>query len=534
MSGHASETGRRELSEASRQSMGRLGRGSMANLAGVVVAAVANFGVTVLVTRSLSRNDAGVFFSATSLFLLAVAIGQLGTQTGLVYFLSRARTLGQTELLRPYLRAARTPVAVAAFLAGGVMLVFAPQIAAWSTPDHVELGTYVLRVLAVFTPFASIRTLNLSASRGMGTMRPTVLVEQIGRPLLQFVLVGVVVVAGYAKALPFAWAVSYVLGAGVARAMLQKRLDAAGPPSARPRRVTGEFWRFTWPRAIANVAQTAMQRFDIVLVAALAGVGPAAIYAASTRFLVLGQLGNRAISLSAQPRLAEALTRGVRKDVNDIYATSTAWLMIATWPVYLLFATVGTPMLRIFGEGYSGGATLLALLSLAMLFATCTGMVDMVINMAGRSWWNLAYVIVAAGTQFGLDVLLIPHYGILGAGIGWAVAIVAQNLFAVVLLVTRRGFHPFGLSTAIVAGVAAVSFGAIPLLVRSALGDDWRTVAVAAVLGSLLYAVLLWVFRRPLHLKALLDVRRRGRRRAAESPEEEAAEETVNHPDQEY
>ena len=62
-----------------------------------------------------------------------------------------------------------------------------------------------------------------------------------------------------------------------------------------------EFWKFSAPRAIASVAQVAMQRLDIVLVAAMAGVGQAAIYAAASRFLQLGQLGGGAISQAVQP-----------------------------------------------------------------------------------------------------------------------------------------------------------------------------------------------------------------------------------------
>ncbi|MEO7061486.1 MAG: oligosaccharide flippase family protein, partial [Lapillicoccus sp.] len=329
------------------KSVGRLGRGSVANFGGAVLSAATNFGVTVAITRGMSRSDAGVFFSCTSLFLLAVAVGQLGTSTGLVYFLSRARTLGEPQLLMGYLRAARTPVIVASFLMGIVLVVFAPVIAGWTNPQHVEAATVYLRVLGAFTPFASIKTLNLSASRGMGTMRPTVMLEQIGRPLLQFILVSAVVLLHAIALLPYAWAVCFVLGAAGGNRLLKQKMEKSGPRTARPRPVTREFWTFTWPRAAANVAQIAIQRFDIVLVGAIAGAGPAAVYTASTRFLVLGQLGNRAVSMSAQPRLAEALARGRRSDVNHIYQTSTAWLMISTWPIYLMFAIVGGPLLEV-------------------------------------------------------------------------------------------------------------------------------------------------------------------------------------------
>ena len=89
-----------------------------------------------------------------------------------------------------------------------------------------------------------------------------------------------------------------------------------------------------------------MQRLDIVLVGALAGAVQAAIYAAATRFIVAGQMGTNAISNAAQPKLAETLARDDHDAVHHIYETSTAWLMAATWPLYLIFTLLGSDSFR--------------------------------------------------------------------------------------------------------------------------------------------------------------------------------------------
>src|SRR6185437_6664762 len=116
------------------------------------------------------------------------------------------------------------------------------------------------------------------------------------------------------------WALPYV-PAGVAAWLwlrrIQRRRGAARPetetpvtgapvtgaPVAEPPvdASTGGFWRFTAPRALASVAQIVIQRLDIVLVAVMRGPAEAAVYTAATRFLVVGQLANAAISMAAQP-----------------------------------------------------------------------------------------------------------------------------------------------------------------------------------------------------------------------------------------
>ena len=96
----------RPVAPAGSRALSSLARGSTANLVGAIVTAITTFAGTIVVTRGLSQANAGVFFSMTSLFLLATITGQLGTGTGLVYFLSRCRALNTPHLISGYVRAA--------------------------------------------------------------------------------------------------------------------------------------------------------------------------------------------------------------------------------------------------------------------------------------------------------------------------------------------------------------------------------------------------------------------------------------------
>ena len=64
---------------------------------------------------------------------------------------------------------------------------------------------------------------------------------------------------------------------------------------------------------------------------------------------------------------------------------------------------------------------------------------------------------------FGLDLVLIPRIGILGAAIGWASGIVATNLLAVLQVGISLKIHPFG-RPALLAGSS-----------RSHAMADWRS-----------------------------------------------------------
>jgi O-antigen/teichoic acid export membrane protein len=252
------------------------------------------------------------------------------------------------------------------------------------------------------------------------------------------------------------------------------------------------------------VAQLAVQRVDVLLVAALGGLAPAAIYAVAGRFVVLIQFANQGISQSVQPRLAEALATGDRDTANRLYQTATGWLVLVTWPINLLVILLAPTYLRIFGEQYTSGANVVVVLASAMLVATGCGMVDMVLAMAGRTSWNLVNVLIALAVTIGLDVLLIPRLGALGAAIGLAGAMLANNLLPLVQVGRAVGLHPFGRGTRAAALLAAGCFGVLAQLVAAVTAS----LTVAVLVAVTAYAAGAWRWRDHLALDAFTKIRR--------------------------
>jgi O-antigen/teichoic acid export membrane protein len=461
----------------------RTARGGLANMAGSALAGGTGVAVTWIVARSLGAEQAGAFFAATAAFVLAGGLAKLGTQTGLVYWPARLRATDRAHLLGACLRAGLTPVLVFSALLATAMWLAAPEIAratAHDTPHVVGAHTAGIRVLAVFLPLQALTDALLTATRGYRAMRPTVLFDRVLRSGLQLLLVvgaGVAALwtAGSLPVFALAWAAPYVPVTVLAAYALRKIYRASKPPGvttdrAERRGLRREFWRFTGPRALASVAQLALQRVDVLLVAALGGLVPAAIYAVAGRFVVLIQFANQGISQSVQPRLAEALTVGDRRTANALYQTATGWLVLVTWPINLLVILFAPVYLRLFGDGYPAGAPVVVVLAVAMLVATGCGMVDMVLAMAGRTSWNLVNVLIALGVTVGLDVLLIPRFGALGAAVGLACAVVVNNLLPLVQVHRGVGLHPFGPGTRAAAALSVTCFGVLPHLAGTTAG----------------------------------------------------------------
>ncbi|MBB2913365.1 O-antigen/teichoic acid export membrane protein [Streptosporangium becharense] len=490
------------LADLARRS-GPAGRDGAAGLVGTGVGAVAQFLLVVVVTRGTPPESAGAFFAATSLGLTVAAILRLDTGNGLVHFIARSRpprafgapgaagvtdvadvadmaatsscsdvvgvpetadtpgrpgvsgvpdvsgVHGVTDTPGPYRGGHRCP-------AGYVRATLPPVMVLSLVAAATALFTVsdpALRVLAAALPVLVCSDVVVSATRGFGTMLPTVLLDGVLQPTARLVLVGGAVLTGVTSVpvLAAAWVLPSLPVLSLAWLWLRRRLTRCPPGVSCTPDVSctpgaaRELWHHTWPRSLAAGIQAVFQRMDVVLVAALAGPAEAAVYTAATRFRVVGQLVGQGLARAAQPQLVRAMAEGDLPRVHALYRSSTRWLVLLTWPVWLGYAALAPWLLEaVFGGGYTSGAPVALVLATTMMLATGCGMADVVLTSAGHTRSSLAGLSSAVTTSVALDMLLVPELGALGAALGWAGGTAVKNLLPLWRIHRRYGLSPFG------------------------------------------------------------------------------------------
>jgi O-antigen/teichoic acid export membrane protein len=481
--------------------------------------AVVGTALIAAITNGFDGATAGAAFATTSMFLIVVSVMQMGTEVGLVRWLPSYVARGHNSSVRSALAWAATPVAVAAVATSAMCYVMAPALASALVRDGDQAGVAAyVRTLALMIPVAALYQVALAATRGLRTMRPTVLVESVGRNAVQLAAVLFVWRAGLGGAsLVLAWSLPYVaafVAAAIYLTILIRRVERRGSEmtssATGPRASFAAFWRFTAPRAIASITQVILKRADIVLVAALIGAKEAAIYTAATRFLVLGLLGVQALQQSLAPNLSALFTRRRVDQVRDVFRATTAWTVLMAWPVYLVCVALAPTLLGLFGTAYPEGEAVVVILCLTMLVATACGSVDTVLLMAGRSGLSLANATVTVSVNIALNLLLIPRVGIVGAAISWAIAIVLRNALALFQVKRLLGFSPFGPEVGRAASIALSCFGpSVAIALLTSAGSS--TVFVVTLCGAALFAALAWRGRREVRLSDLVGALRPAR-----------------------
>ena len=497
-------------------SLDRLARGGSANLVGSAAGALLALLVVWLITNGVDQSVAGSLFAATSVFLIVSALAELGSDISLAKFLPHYLVENRRRDAVTVTRIALAVATVAGLFGGAAFVVFRSRIAGMlaGPGEHHDLELAII-VLAAGVPVAAVMNTALSATRGLSTVRPTVLVDRIGRNLVQVLTVGVAVAAGADVAgLTTAWVLPYAVAAAAALGWLvllflrTGRAPAPQGPAARPRReLLREYAAYTWPRAVSRVAQSVLQRADIVLVAALRSPAEAAVYTVATRFLVIGQLGTQAIQQVVAPQISQLLSAEAIPDAKRVVRTATAWTMAVNWPMFLIFIGVAPLLLGLFGgEAFQTGDQVVVILSVAAMAAAAGGSVDLLLLMAGRSGLSLVNSLVSLAVNLAVNLALIPTFGMTGAAIAWASAIAVRNVLGMVQVRRSLGWLPFSRSAAVVAGLSGIAF-AVPALVLRATGYPPTGVLVALLVAATgTYVALLWRFREVLGLDAFLSL----------------------------
>ena len=499
----------------------QLARGGALNLAGVLFAAAAGVLLYVVLGRLLGAAGSGAFLVTIAIFQILAVAGTLGADTGLIRETSRALSLNRSKEIRPILGVGLLPVAALGVVFGVAVWFGADTLARAFGGGEAEadIASY-LRVLAPIVPITSLYLAVLGATRGFSTMVPTAIIDRFGRAGSQPILVWIAISAGAgASLMALAWASPYVVGLGAGLIWLEllrrrwrQRQGGTSEAVRSLRRIIKDFWSFTLPRSVAAVFRIGVQWIDIVIVGAIMSPRDAGIYAISTRLLQLGLFVAASIGQVAQPMFSSLLAEDHHQRTSSVYQTATGWLVAITWPQYLAIAIFAPLLLGIFGSEFTEGSTVVVILAGSAMIGAAAGPVDMLLLMAGKSTWSLGNTAVTLATNVGLNLILIPQFGIEGAALAWAASRIIANALPLFQVGRYLRFFPWGPGARHASVASALIFGGVGLAARTVGGTTWLAFAIYAVIACGMYLVFLRRYRDELDLPlAWRSFRRRGR-----------------------
>lgn len=489
----------------------RTARDTALSFVGSIISGLAGFGLSLILGRMVGPEGNGIVFQMIAVFMIMSAFAKLGLDTTCVWLLPRLAIDGRGDVRRATNLLIGGSL-VGGLVAGAVVYLCAPLLSSGSS-DLLLL----MQSAAFFTPIASVGTVALAVTRGLGGIRPYVLIGSIGLPSARLAIIAVAMAFTASAVLAgFIWLAVLAASTAVTLVAVGMRLrpfEAVGPATRSRRAIGRQIGSYSGPRYASSIMEQVTLWQDVVIVGLIAGPTAAGIYGVVSRLGQAGFMPSTSMRVVVGPEFSRMLHQKHIPELSDFYRRTTEWIALMSAPIYVLLIVLAEPAMRIFGEGFAEGAPALVIASLGALVWTSVGNIQTLLLMSGLTGWSAINKLCVLVVNLGLLLTLVPQMGIEGAALAWAVSMVVDAVLATIVVHRGVGVRLSMGDTLIAVLVAAVSTGIPAGIVRLCLGPTDLALVVGVFSAGVVYAIVLYFMRErfALHHAIELFTRRRSK-----------------------
>ncbi len=232
-------------------------------------------------------------------------------------------------------------------------------------------------------------------------------------------------------------------------------------------------------------------KVDSIMVSGLLGLAANAVYTTAFYMATVIEIPKRALMQISMPLISRAFEKNDLDDIRKIYQKTSinqlivgGLILIGIWAnLHNIFALMPK------GEIYEAGKYVVLIIGLGKLLDMMFGPSSEIIVLSKYYSFNIILIILLATSIVIANNLLIPRYGIDGAAIGSAVALVSFNLLKYIFIYVKLNMQPLGWGTLKVFVIGLVAVGCnllIPKIDMVLLDIIIRSVVITIVYATLI------------------------------------------------
>lgn len=391
----------------------------------------------------MARLLGASLYGGVVLALMVMGIGSLLARVGLSSGVLRKLPYyeDEPENARGVVKASIQIGVVTGVLVGALLYLAAPVIATRIFRDP-EI-TLILRIAAFGVPFSVLMEIAISTARGLRDARTHVLVKQLFSTTTGFILVTLLLLAGFGiVGAVVARVATVIISALVALVLAYRTLPfrLRGPTASK--RI--ELLAFSLPLLLATGAEYLLAQTDTFLIGVFMASGSVGVYNVVYRLHSIGLIFFYPVTFLLPPVLTRLATAEQFSDAHETYQVATKWMALLTLPIFMLVFLFPATVLDIsFGAEYVEGATALRILILPVFVTTVMGANGAALVALGHNRITMYVTGGIAILNILLNLALIPPFGIVGAAAATATAFLSRDALFATFLYSWYGIHPF-------------------------------------------------------------------------------------------
>ncbi len=434
-------------------------RGAFINLIGNL-GKLSHFFFDLIATRLMGQQVFGYFSTTWLIMNLAYLICYYGAHRLVIDFVARSRANHDEE----YYRGISAYLVLSWILSAWLVVFmhfFADDIA--GAIDKPPVGDY-LKIMSWATPFYCMTTIFLTATRGLKIMKLWVVVRNGVEPLSDLTMILLLFFVFHLDSAPVAAkSIGFTVGFLTSCYLFTKHFSFRKLLAHRPRIVE---WKriasFGLPVTFADFLTIVILKVDIIVLSIMGTASQVAVFQVILNIANTMRNIPQAVDPIMMPVVVDMRQQKNYSALERIYASVIRVSLFLSLGFFVLCLLFGHLLLGLYGEGFIPGATALILACAGIMLHTVSSLIEPVLIMSGYPYLNLFNNVLFVVVNLVLDFILVPYYGIVGAGIGCLVASATTAVFQVSQLYLRIRIRPLGRDLWRVfafAGIFLITFG---------------------------------------------------------------------------
>ena len=369
-----------------------------------------------LLARWVGAEFLGIYSLANAIMLISEVVAKMGLETGVMRFVSRLNPELDQEKIQKIIASALKMTTIFSLVIMVALIISSGAIVK-NILNEPPLLKLVIIIFAIAIPFNALTLVSAFATQGFKRLKYKILVTQFLNPTL--LLTTMVICYWFISAesaLMAPMLITGIIGFFVMLGVL-KKVTGVSNNQIMKAKVDTSLLNFSYPLMFVTILQTFMHWMDILMLGYFTDATTVGLYHPAARTAGLLQaLLLSFISIYA-PMMAQFHREGDRKKMDDTYKLVSRWLLMCAIPISAIFIIFPGKVMLLFGPEYLPSAKILVILTGATFIQAIFGAAGPTLSMSGHTKLVLWNTIGAFALNFGLNIFLIPNYGIIGAAI---------------------------------------------------------------------------------------------------------------------
>lgn len=406
-----------------------------------IVSALIAYVSQVLMARWLGSYEYGVFVWVWTMAVICGGLACIGFPSAIVRFIPEYRLAKDSDSLRGVIFGSRFYAFMAATGLATLGLLALVAFQDMVTADYVM----PFFLAAVCLPVLALGDVQEGVARAFNWMNLALSPKFLIRPVLILVaMVGALALGWPATATTAMGATIVAVWVTSVGQMIAVNMKLSKVVEAGPRRMSPKKWvLISLPIFLVEGFYVLLTNVDILIAGFYLPAEEVAVYFAAVKTLALVHFVYYAVRAASAHRYAHFFNAGDRAAYQDYVRNTVQWTFWPSLGMAVIILAVGQFLLMLFGEGFANGYPLLFILVIGIVARSSVGPAESVLTMSGQQKTCAAVYALALLVNVGLNVSLIPLFGLYGAAWATTCAMIFEALALYSLARRRLDLHMF-------------------------------------------------------------------------------------------